>query len=156
MRTVLKPWLHYAVMCVCLLLKSRVGGVYKSPVALTLWWFQSGKGWRDCTKERNMSSIQKESYVHTHICMHTNTLTLCINVWLRLWIIDGFIICPSGVLQASFYSLNRPFFSRSLILFYVCLPLRTLLLQWSPCDWMRKEPLTTSMDLLHPGVSHNP
>lgn len=81
-RTVHKSWLHYAVMCVCVcwLLESGVGGVYKSPVALSLWWFQSAKGWQDCTKERNMSSIQNEPYVHTH--------TLCINVWSRLWIID--------------------------------------------------------------------
>lgn len=72
-RTVHKSWLHYAVMCVCWLLESRVGGVYKSPVALSLWWFQSAKGWQDCTKERNMSSIQNEPYVHTHTYIQTDT-----------------------------------------------------------------------------------
>lgn len=75
-----------------------------------------------------MSSLQNEPYVLSHTCTYiyiyiqTYTPILCIPVWLRLWIIDVFIICPSCALQTSRSFCSPVPQSLSLILFHVSLP----------------------------------
>lgn len=87
-----KSWLHYAVMCVCVLVvgKQRRGSLQVScGINFMMVPVREGLA-RLCTQERNMSSIRNEPYVHTHIPTHTHTL--CINVWSRLWIIDASLL----------------------------------------------------------------
>lgn len=62
------------------------------------------------------------SHTHAHIYIQTYTPILCIPVWLRLWIIDVFIICPSCALQTSRSFCSPVPQSLSLILFHVSLP----------------------------------
>lgn len=119
--------------------------VYKPPAALSLWWFQSAKVWPDCTKREKYELSTKWtlcSLTHMHIYIYgiqTYTPILCIPVWLRLWIIDVFIICPSCALQTSRSFCSPVSQSLSLILFHVSLPQDAAAAAASVKPWLDEE-----------------
>ena len=76
-RTVHKSWLHYEVMCVrlCVLVVGKQSsGSLQVSCGIKFMMVPVSEGLaRLCTKERNMSSVQNEPYVHihTHVQRHT-------------------------------------------------------------------------------------